>query len=113
PGARQRFHFRPGRGEDGAQPPNNWQSVFGGPAWTRVADGTWYLHLFAPAQPDLNWELPEVRAEFEDILAFWFERGVDGFRIDVAHGLAKAPGLPDGAGRDAEATMLESEARHP
>ena len=95
PGARQRYHFRPGRGADGALPPNNWQSVFGGPAWTRVADGDWYLHLFAPGQPDLDWEHDEVRSEFEDILAFWFDRGVDGFRIDVAHGLVKQAGLPD------------------
>lgn len=114
PGARQRFHFRPGRGDRGELPPNNWQSVFGGPAWTRVDDGAWYLHLFAPAQPDLNWEHDEVRAEFEDILAFWFDRGVDGFRIDVAHGLAKAAGLPDGASKDGEAQgMLESDTRHP
>jgi alpha-glucosidase len=114
PGARQRFHFRPGRGDGGELPPNNWQSVFGGPAWTRVADGAWYLHLFAPAQPDLNWEHDEVRTEFEDILAFWFDRGVDGFRIDVAHGLAKASGLPDGASKDDETQgMLESDSRHP
>ncbi len=95
PGARQRYHFRPGHGADGALPPNNWQSVFGGPAWTQVADGDWYLHLFAPGQPDLNWDHDEVRGEFEDILAFWFDRGVDGFRIDVAHGLVKEAGLPD------------------
>ena len=114
PGARERFHFRPGRGADGALPPNNWQSVFGGPAWTRVPDGSWYLHLFAPAQPDLNWEHKEVRAEFEDILAFWFDRGVDGFRIDVAHGLAKAAGLPDAADDDDESpTMLDSGTHHP
>lgn len=117
PGARQRFHFRAGRGDRGELPPNNWQSVFGGPAWTRIGDdpdSQWYLHLFAPAQPDLNWEHDEVRAEFEDILAFWFDRGVDGFRIDVAHGLAKGAGLPDGASEDAEApSMLESDARHP
>ena len=117
PGARQRYHFRAGRGTDGAEPPNNWQSVFGGPAWTRIGDdpdSPWYLHLFAPAQPDLNWEHTEVRAEFEDILAFWFDRGVDGFRIDVAHGLAKETGLPDGKSKDAEAqVMLESDARHP
>lgn len=96
PGARDRYLFRPGRGRDGELPPNDWQSVFGGPAWTRVDGGLWYLHLFAPAQPDLNWEHPEVRAEFESVLAFWFDKGVDGFRIDVAHGLVKAPGLPDG-----------------
>jgi alpha-glucosidase len=98
--ARDRYHFRDGRGARGATPPNNWQSVFGGPAWTRLVapDGTagqWYLHLFDPAQPDLNWDDPGVRAEFESILAFWFDIGIDGFRIDVAHGLAKAPGLPD------------------
>ncbi|MEV0602006.1 glycoside hydrolase family 13 protein [Streptomyces sp. NPDC050315] len=92
---RDRFVFRSGRGADGAEPPNNWQSCFGGPAWTRLPDGQWYLHLFAPEQPDLNWEHPEVRAEFEDILRFWFRRGVDGFRIDVAHGLIKHPELPD------------------
>lgn len=97
---RERFWFVAGRGEEGELPPNDWQSYFGGPAWTRLteADGTpgfWYLHMFAPEQPDLNWEHPEVRAEFEDILHFWLRRGVDGFRIDVAHGLAKKPGLPD------------------
>jgi alpha-glucosidase len=90
---RARYVFRNGKGPD--QPPNDWCSVFGGPAWTQVPDGQWYLHLFAPEQPDLNWENPEVRAEFEDILRFWFDRGVDGFRIDVAHGLIKQPGLPD------------------
>ncbi|MFJ3693136.1 alpha-amylase family glycosyl hydrolase [Streptomyces sp. NPDC090052] len=96
--ARTRYHFRPGRGADGELPPNDWQSVFGGPAWTRVSDGSWYLHLFAPEQPDLNWENPEVRAEFESVLRFWLElggRGVDGFRVDVAHGMVKAAGLPD------------------
>lgn len=95
PGAREFYHFRRGHGPDGAVPPNDWQSVFGGPAWTRVADGSWYLHLFAPGQPDLNWAHPQVRAEFEAVLAFWFDKGVDGFRIDVAHGLVKAEGLPD------------------
>ncbi|GCD96734.1 glycoside hydrolase family 13 protein [Embleya hyalina] len=93
--ARERYHFRPGRGADGELPPNDWESVFGGRAWTRVPDGEWYLHLFAPEQPDLNWEHPEVHAEFEDVLRFWLDLGVDGFRIDVAHGLVKAEGLPD------------------
>ncbi|MCF6525881.1 glycoside hydrolase family 13 protein [Streptomyces sp. JJ36] len=98
--ARARYVFRDGRGPDGSQPPNDWRSCFGGPAWTRITEpdgspGQWYLHLFAPEQPDLNWDDPEVRAEFESILRFWFDRGVDGFRIDVAHGLSKAPGLPD------------------
>jgi alpha-glucosidase len=95
PGARDRYLFRKGRGPGGSLPPNDWQSVFGGPAWARVDDGDWYLHLFAPAQPDLNWDHAEVRAEFEEVLAFWFDKGVDGFRIDVAHGLVKTPGLPD------------------
>ncbi len=99
-GATERYVFRPGRGEDGSEPPNNWTSIFGGPAWTRTtsSDGTvgdWYLHLFAPGQPDLDWCNCEVRSEFEGILRFWFDRGVDGFRIDVAHGLSKAEGLPD------------------
>jgi alpha-glucosidase len=92
---RARFWFRPGSGPDGSQPPNDWQSRFGGPAWTRVADGEWYLHLYSSRQPDLNWENPEVHAEFKDILRFWFDRGIDGFRIDVADGLVKDPGLPD------------------
>jgi alpha-glucosidase len=98
--ARERYLFRPGRGADGAEPPNGWQSVFGGPAWERVTEadgspGEWYLHLFAPEQPDLNWEHPDVRADFEKTLRFWFDRGVDGFRIDVAHSLVKEEGLPD------------------
>jgi alpha-glucosidase len=92
---RERFHFRAGRGESGEVPPNDWWSVFGGPAWTRLPDGDWYLHLFAPEQPDFNWEHPEVRAEFADVVRFWLDRGVDGLRIDVAHGMVKAPGLPD------------------
>ncbi|TYC00612.1 glycoside hydrolase family 13 protein [Micromonospora sp. WP24] len=92
---RARYLFAEGRGEHGEQPPNDWESIFGGPAWTRVADGQWYLHLFDPAQPDLDWRHPEVRAEFEEILRFWLDRGVDGFRIDVAHGMIKAAGLPD------------------
>ena len=92
--ARQRFHFRSG----GEAPPNNWTSVFHGPAWTRLADGDWYLHLFAPEQPDLNWDHPDVRDEFDGVLRFWLDRGVDGIRIDVAHGLVKAPSLPDTVG---------------
>ncbi len=97
---RARYHFRDGRGPDGAEPPNNWPSIFGGPAWTRVTEpdgtpGQWYLHLFAAEQPDLNWENPDVAADFEQTLRFWLDRGVDGFRIDVAHGMAKPPGLPD------------------
>jgi alpha-glucosidase len=98
--ARSRFWFRPGRGPGGDEPPNNWQSIFGGPAWTRVTEpdgspGQWYLHLFAPEQPDYNWDSPDVRAEFEDVLRFWFDRGVDGIRIDSAALLTKDPALPD------------------
>jgi alpha-glucosidase len=97
PGSKEReyYHFKEGRGENGELPPNNWQSMFGGPAWTRVADGQWYVHLFDSSQPDLNWENPEVRLEFEKILRFWLDRGVDGFRVDQPHAMAKAPGLPD------------------
>ncbi|MEV7990592.1 glycoside hydrolase family 13 protein [Streptomyces sp. NPDC086077] len=86
--ARARYVFRDGR-DGGALPPTDWRSVFGGPAWQRVPDGQWYLHLFAPEQPDLDWSHPEVTAEFHDILRFWLDRGVDGFRFDVAHGMAK------------------------
>ena len=80
--------------------PNNWDSVFGGPAWTRVteADGTpgqWYLHLFDTSQPDFDWSNPWVHEQFRGILRFWLDRGVDGFRVDVAHGLTKVDGLPD------------------
>lgn len=93
---RDRYHFAPGRGPEGTQPPNNWVSVFGGGAWTQVEPGHWYLHLFDARQPDFNWNNEEVRAEFADVLRFWLDRGVDGFRVDVAHGLIKADGLPDG-----------------
>jgi alpha-glucosidase len=92
---RARYLFRDGRGQNGELPPNNWESNFGGPAWTRVEDGSWYLHLFAPEQPDLDWTNDEVVAEFHDILRFWLDLGVDGFRIDVAHGMVKDPELPD------------------
>lgn len=98
--ARERYIFRDGLGEDGGEPPNNWPSIFGGPAWTRVTEpdgtpGQWYLHIFAPEQPDLNWENDEVFEDLATTLRFWLDRGVDGFRIDVAHGMAKPPGLPD------------------
>ncbi|MGH3916475.1 MAG: glycoside hydrolase family 13 protein [Pseudonocardiaceae bacterium] len=123
---RSRYLFRDGTGPGGSAPPNNWTSVFGSSAWTRLApsakdnaptdlpaledsllDGApignlptaegpqWYLHLFSPEQPDLNWENPEVGADLEQTLRFWLDRGVNGFRIDVAHGMAKSPGLPD------------------
>ncbi|HZE37924.1 MAG TPA: glycoside hydrolase family 13 protein [Stackebrandtia sp.] len=88
---RARYHFRDGT--DG--PPNNWQSYFGGGAWRRLPDGQWYLHMFDDSQPDLNWDNPEVRDYFLGTLRFWLDRGADGFRVDVAHGLVKAPGLPD------------------
>ncbi|MFF4885431.1 alpha-amylase family glycosyl hydrolase [Streptomyces nigra] len=87
--ARERYVFRDGRGAHGELPPTDWQSVFGGSAWQRVPDGQWYLHLFTPQQPDLNWENEEVRADFRTTLRFWSDRGVDGFRVDVAHALAK------------------------
>ncbi len=99
--ASSRYVIRLGKGADHGEPPTNWRSVFHGPGWSRLvlADGTvtdyWYLHLFDDTQPDLDWTNPQVRAEFEDILRFWFDRGVDGFRIDVAHGLAKDPAFPD------------------
>ncbi|MCA1674604.1 MAG: glycoside hydrolase family 13 protein [Actinobacteria bacterium] len=97
---RDRYIFRDGAGPGGGEPPNNWTSTFGSPAWTRVPSspseaGQWYLHLFAPEQPDLNWENPEVAADLERTVKFWLDRGVDGFRIDVAHGMAKPAGLPD------------------
>ncbi|MGA9746753.1 MAG: glycoside hydrolase family 13 protein, partial [Nocardioides sp.] len=97
---RERYLFRDGRGPAGDQPPNGWRSVFGGGAWSRVTEadgrpGQWYLHIFDPKQPDLNWANPEVHEEFLDILRFWLDRGIDGFRVDVAHGMVKAEGLPD------------------
>ena len=106
---RDLFIFRDGTGENGENPPNNWQSHFGGPAWTRTTnpDGTpgqWYLHLFDSSQPDFNWDNPAVRAEFERILRFWLDRGVGGFRVDVAHALIKKAGLPDWGGRADGAT---------
>jgi alpha-glucosidase len=97
---RARFWFRPGTGPHGELPPNGWQSIFGGPAWTRIEDGAgrpgeWYLHLFAPEQPDLNWTHPDVWAEHEDVLRFWFDRGVAGVRIDSAALLVKDPDLAE------------------
>jgi alpha-glucosidase len=98
--ARSRYLFRDGTGHDGELPPNHWRSMFGGPAWQRVTEadgspGQWYLHLFDVHQPDLDWTSPDVHAEFASILRFWLDRGADGFRIDVANGLVKPPGLPD------------------
>jgi alpha-glucosidase len=98
--ARDRFIFRDGKGDNGELPPNNWQAVFGGSAWERITEsdgklGQWYLHLFAAEQPDFNWQNKEVKSYFEKVLRFWLDLGVDGFRIDVAHGMIKAEGLPD------------------
>ena len=102
PGSAERelYIFRDGAGSNGSTPPNNWPAMFGGGAWERTTNpdgsrGQWYLHLFAPEQPDWNWENPAVAEEFDGILRFWFDRGVDGFRVDVANSMAKAPGLPD------------------
>ncbi|MEU6450746.1 glycoside hydrolase family 13 protein [Streptomyces sp. NPDC046979] len=111
--ARARFHFADGRGPDGDEPPNNWHAMFGGPAWTRVTEangrpGQWYLHMFTPEQPDWNWRTPEVAAEFDRILRFWLDRGVDGFRIDVAAGLYKHPDLPDSPDPEADARTRDS-----
>jgi alpha-glucosidase len=89
-----RYHFAP----PSEEPPNNWQSLFGGPAWSRTPDGRWYLHLFAPEQPDLNWRDPAVAADFDTTLRFWLDRGVSGFRVDVAYGLFKDAGLRDNPG---------------
>ncbi|WP_241972737.1 alpha-amylase family glycosyl hydrolase [Cryobacterium cryoconiti] len=101
-GSDERAHyiFRDGSGENGELPPNNWDSVFGGRAWTRIQnpDGTpgqWYLHLFDTTQPDFDWDNPWVREQFRDVLRFWLDRGADGFRVDVAHGMIKEAGLPD------------------
>ena len=107
---RDRFLFRDGKGEYGELPPNDWQAIFGGPAWQRItepdgASGQWYLHLFAREQPDFNWRNQEVRTYFEGVLRFWLDRGIDGFRIDVAHGLIKDPALPDVG--DDRAELLE------
>jgi alpha-glucosidase len=97
---REMYVFRDGKGANGELPPNNWESVFGGNAWTRIteSDGTpgqWYLHIFDSSQPDFNWENQKVKDFFESVLSFWLDKGVDGFRIDVAHGLVKEVGLPD------------------
>lgn len=90
---RSRFHFHDGKDEN--TPPNNWISLFGGSAWTQIDDGQWYLHLFDTSQPDLNWESLDIQKDFEETLRFWLDLGVDGFRIDVAHGLAKEDLLQD------------------
>ena len=110
---RARYIFREGKGDSGELPPNDWESVFGGQAWQRITEadgrlGQWYLHLFATEQPDFNWENEEVRQHFEQVLRFWLDRGVDGFRIDVAHGMVKEAGLPD---VKSKSKMLDKDAR--
>ena len=121
PGSPERgfYHFKDGKGENGDLPPNNWLSMFGGSAWTRTTntDGTpgqWYLHLFDSSQPDLNWDNPKVQEAFEEILRFWLDRGVDGFRVDQPHAMGKAAGLPDHPDVErAGAGFIEGEASPP
>ena len=116
-----RYVVREGKGEDRETPPNNWRSVFHGSGWSHIrrADGTptgyWYLHLFDTTQPDVNWDNSEVHQEFVDTLRFWFDRGIDGFRIDVAHGLVKEEGLPDYdyVERSESGSILEDSAHAP
>ena len=117
--SRNFYHFKDGLGANGELPPNNWLSLFGGPAWTRTTNpdgsaGQWYLHLFDSSQPDLNWANPAVQTAFEDILRFWLDRGVDGFRVDQPHAMAKAAGLPDHPDIErAGAGFIEGEASPP
>jgi len=109
--ARERYIFREGTGPDGSEPPTDWVSVFGGPAWERVEDGQWYFHNFAVEQPDLNWDNPEVREDFLKTLRFWSDRGVDGFRIDVAHMLTKD--LSEPLPSRAELERIPQDGAHP
>jgi alpha-glucosidase len=97
---REMFWFRRGSDPDGSTPPNNWKAIFGGAAWTQITEpdgaaGMWYLHTFTPQQPDWNWSNPNVVAHFENVLRFWFDRGVDGFRVDAVVPVGKHPDLPD------------------
>lgn len=103
---RDRYVFRDGKGENGTLPPADWQAAFGGTAWEPVGDGQWYLHTFAPEQPDFNWDNPEVREDFLTTLRFWADRGVDGFRVDVAHLLIKD--LPEALPSQAELRALDA-----
>ncbi|MEJ5945957.1 alpha-amylase family glycosyl hydrolase [Pseudokineococcus basanitobsidens] len=80
------------------EPPNGWRSLFGGSAWSRTPDGRWYLHLFSPEQPDLDWREPSVADDFDETLRFWLDMGVDGFRVDVAYGLFKDAQLRENPG---------------
>lgn len=129
PGSPERdmYIFRDGKGFLKRKNPNNWPSVFGGSTWTRIREangkkGQYYLHIFDSSQPDFNWENPKVQEYFDDILRFWLDRGVAGFRVDVAHGLIKRAGLPDtvefstemgGAKGDDELTLEELERKNP
>ena len=115
---REMYVFRDGKGENGELPPNNWESVFGGNAWTRITEpdgtpGQWYLHIFDSSQPDFNWENPKVHEFFEGVLRFWLDKGVDGFRIDVAHGLVKEIGLPDVKVETSQTVGKDRESDHP
>ncbi len=114
--ARDRYVFSDGRGKQGELPPTDWQATFGGSAWRRVPDGQWYVHLFTPEQPDFNWDNEEVRADFRTTLRFWSDRGVDGFRVDVAHGLAKDLSRPLrdlGPGQQQAAENTMADGTHP
>ena len=118
--ARNRYIFRDGLGEKGELPPSDWDSVFGGPAWERITEpdgspGQWYMHIFAKEQPDFNWDNPEVREDFLKTLRFWSDRGVDGFRIDVAHALTKnlEETLPTKADLEAQGEALYLTGQHP
>ena len=129
PGSKERemYIFRDGKGWRGRKEPNNWKSVFGGNAWSRVVEpngkkGQWYLHIFDSSQPDFNWDNPAVVEYFDGVLRFWLDRGVAGFRIDVAHGMKKRKGLPDtkksstemgGAKPESEMTIAELEEQNP
>jgi alpha-glucosidase len=110
--ARHHYIFRDGDGPEGSEPPNDWQSLFGGSVWEPVGDGQWYFHLFAPEQPDLNWDDEEVREDFRTTLRFWADRGVDGFRVDVAHGLVKDLSTPYVPWPDIE-MMQRDDGSHP
>lgn len=109
--ARNRYIFRDGTGDKGENPPTDWVSIFGGRAWEPVGDGQWYLHIFAPEQPDFNWENPEVHEDFKKTLRFWSDRGVDGFRVDVAHGMAK--NLTEPLPSEAQLQEIPKDGNHP
>jgi alpha-glucosidase len=110
---RERFYFRDGKGPNGDEPPNNWRAIFGGSTWSRVTEpdgtpGQWYLHVFTPQQPDFNWNHPDVIEHFDQMLRFWFDRGVEGFRADAVAVVGKTPGLPDEPATDHHAEVGNS-----